>query len=264
MKEIVKNIHYTLRFASAMCFIGHGAFGIITKQIWFNYFEVFGIHHASALRLMPLLGATDIAMGLSLFFYPTRIILIWLVIWGGITAALRPFSGEPFAELLERAGNYGVPLALLLLQETNDSGLKYWFKPVNPTVKLTKSKINIIMRLLKIVVFLMLTGHGWLSLAEKQGLLNQLAFAGISKTREAAHLIGLLEISAAILMLIWPYRELVLLLLIWKLGTEIIYPHMWIFEWIERGGSYGALLALWHCLSYKENFVWFKYASKRI
>ncbi len=41
-------LHYTLRIASAMCFIGHGAFGIITKKIWLNYFAVFGIGPAMA------------------------------------------------------------------------------------------------------------------------------------------------------------------------------------------------------------------------
>jgi hypothetical protein len=49
-------IHYTLRVAVAMCFIGHGAFGIITKPVWCNYFALFGIGHDIAYRLMPLLG----------------------------------------------------------------------------------------------------------------------------------------------------------------------------------------------------------------
>ena len=35
-----QKIHYTLRVAAAMCFIGHGAFGIITKPIWCNYFAL--------------------------------------------------------------------------------------------------------------------------------------------------------------------------------------------------------------------------------
>src|SRR5471030_1914855 len=109
-----KNIYYTLRFASAMCFIGHGSFGIITKQIWCNYFAVFGIGHDMSYHLMPLLGIVDILMGISLLLYPTRAILTWLVIWGTITALLRPLSGEPFFETIERAGNYGVPLALLI------------------------------------------------------------------------------------------------------------------------------------------------------
>ena len=95
-----QKIYYTLRIASAMCFIGHGAFGIITKTIWCNYFAVFGIGHDMAYQLMPILGFVDILMGLSLLFYPTRVVLIWLIVWGLITAALRPLSGEPIAEFL--------------------------------------------------------------------------------------------------------------------------------------------------------------------
>lgn len=41
------SLHYSLRVASAMRFIGHGAFGIITKKIWLNYFAVFGIGSVS-------------------------------------------------------------------------------------------------------------------------------------------------------------------------------------------------------------------------
>src|SRR6267154_752098 len=110
-----QKIYHALRIASAMCFIGHGAFGIITKEIWCNYFAVFGIGHAEAYRLMPVLGAIDIIMGLSLLLYPLRAVAGWLVVWGLVTAALRPLSGEPLAEFIERTGNYGAPFALLLL-----------------------------------------------------------------------------------------------------------------------------------------------------
>lgn len=34
---------WLLRSAAAMCFIGHGAFGIITKEGWVPYFGVVGI-----------------------------------------------------------------------------------------------------------------------------------------------------------------------------------------------------------------------------
>ena len=64
------NMHIALRAASAMCFIGHGVFGIITKPIWCNYFAVFGIGHDLAYRLMPVLGSVDILMGLSILLYP--------------------------------------------------------------------------------------------------------------------------------------------------------------------------------------------------
>ena len=47
--------HYTLRIAAAMCFIGHGAFGIITKAIWCNYFAIFGIDQVHE-PLLEILG----------------------------------------------------------------------------------------------------------------------------------------------------------------------------------------------------------------
>ena len=65
-------IFWTLRIASAMCFIGHGSFGIITKPIWCNYFAVFGIDKIHAYQLMPLLGAADVALGLIMLFYPRQ------------------------------------------------------------------------------------------------------------------------------------------------------------------------------------------------
>jgi hypothetical protein len=60
--------------------------------------------------------------------------------------------------------------------------------------------------------------------------------------------VGLFEITAAVSVLIRPIRSLIFIFLIWKMGTELFYPHFEFFEWIERGGSYGALLALWFVL----------------
>src|ERR1700743_2221757 len=87
-----EKMHYALRIASAMCFIGHGAFGIVTKPIWCNYFAVFGIGHDTAYRLMPLLGSFDILMGILMLVYPVRAVPVWLIMWGIVTALLRPMS----------------------------------------------------------------------------------------------------------------------------------------------------------------------------
>jgi len=53
---------------------------------------------------------------------------------------------------------------------------------------------------------------------------------------------------SAFALLIRPVRPLLLVLFIWKMGTELFYPHWELFEWVERGGSYGSLLALWLAL----------------
>ncbi len=240
------NIHITLRVASAMCFLGHGAFGIITKPIWCNYFAVFDIGHDLAYQLMPVVGTADLLLGLSLLMYPTRAVLAWLVIWGALTALLRPLSGEPVAEVIERAGNYGAPLALLLL-----SGFRNWWSRLDANPQPDAAQFNRVVICLRIVVFLLLLGHGWLNWIEKKSLLAQYAALGFSNPTTVAHAAGIFEVAASFILLIRPLRPLLMILLVWKIGSELFYPHHEAFEWIERSGSYGSLLALW--LAWRKN-----------
>jgi hypothetical protein len=238
-----KNIYYTLRIACVMCFIGHGAFGIITKPVWCNYFAVFGISQEIAYTLMPYVGVMDICMGLIILFYPLRVAVGWLVVWGTITALMRPLSGEPFAEFIERAGNYGAPLALLLLTNSKENK---WFKPITlQQIQLNETTIKRVKICLRLVVFLLFVGHGWLNIIEKKALLDVYKTLGFSNTANVAHIIGSLEILAAISVLIRPIASVLLIFFVWKIISELFYPHWEIFEFIERGGSYGAILALW-------------------
>ncbi|MBS1527528.1 MAG: hypothetical protein JST19_17910 [Bacteroidetes bacterium] len=241
-------IYYALRFASAMCFIGHGAFGIITKEIWCNYFAVFGVGHDMAYTFMPIVGTFDILMGVSLLFYPTRAVLGWLAFWGLITASLRPLSGEPFAEFIERAGNYGAPFTLFVLCGIRNLHLKHWFTKVTTNDVAGKITMRQLVMSLRVIVFLLLAGHGWLNLIDKQSLLSQYTALGFSDPGAVARNAGIFEVAGAFIVLIKPVRPLLLVLLVWKIGTELFYPHWELFEWIERGGSYGAILALWLAL----------------
>jgi hypothetical protein len=249
MKILLKEqyIYYTLRIAAAMCFIGHGTFGIIIKPIWCNYFAVFGIGHGTAYQLMPILGTIDILIGLSLLVYPVRAIAGWLVIWGLITASLRPLSGEPFAELIERAGNFGAPLALLVLCGV-EYNLSSWFKKLTVPGSARPDKVKKLQLVLRYVAFLLLAGHGWLNLADKKSLLQQYTSLGFHNTQQVALIAGLTEIAMALLVLIKPIKPLLLVFIVWKVSTELFYPHWEAFEWLERAGSYGTLLALWFTL----------------
>jgi hypothetical protein len=250
-----QKIHYTLRIAIAMCFIGHGAFGIITKPIWVNYFAVFGIGHDMAYRLMPVLGSFDILCGLIMLIFPIRAIPLWLVVWGVLTASLRPLSGEPFAELIERAGNFGAPLALLITSGGIQKNLKNLFIPINPNVTVDEKTYARLFLCLRIVVFLLLAGHGWLNLIEKKGLINQYKTLGFSDPLIIAKAIGIFEIISAFAVLIKPFRPMILGLIIWKIASEFFYPHYELFEWVERGGSYGSLLALWFLLDTNSSLI---------
>ena len=237
-----KKEYYTLRFASAMCFVGHGCFGIITKKIWLNYFAVFGINSVIAYKLMPVLGTVDILLGISLLVYPTRAVISWLIVWGLVTAVLRPLSGEPFMEMVERAGNYGAPMALLLLCRNMKNS---WFSYLKPEEPLSAETVKKLTTCLKIVVFLLFIGHGWLNIIEKKGIISQYAALGFTNPQIVAHIIGITELIAALTLFIRPVGWLLITLLIWKMASELFYPHWELFEWVERGGSYGAILCFW-------------------
>jgi hypothetical protein len=243
-----QKIHYTLRVAAAMCFIGHGAFGIITKSIWCNYFALFGIDKITAYRLMPVTGCIDIILGIILLFKPIRAIAAWLVVWGIMTALCRPLSGEPFAEFIERAGNFGAPLCLLLLAGGIRLNTRWLFSTINPSEPVSEKSMDRVKTTLRLVVFGLLAGHGWLNLLAKPALLSQYAGLGFSSPVNIAMLTGIFEIMAAIAVLVRTARPLIFIFLLWKMGTELFYPHFEILEWVERGGSYGTLLALWFCL----------------
>jgi hypothetical protein len=249
MNTLTSRLTYLFRVACAMCFIGHGAFGIITKQVWCNYFGVFGMDEALAYQLMPVVGIIDIALGTVLLVYPLRFAAGWLVFWGLFTASLRPLSGEPFAEFLERAGNYGAPLLLILLTTTHRLTAGDWFKKMEPAEMLSEHQWKTIIRAMQLAAFLLLVGHGWLNIIEKAGLLKQYAALGFGNPERVAHMVGVCEITGAIVILLKPLRTVVLLLFVWKMGSELFYPAYPFWEWVERGGSYAILLGLWFALT---------------
>src|SRR5215216_704381 len=55
-----RGIFWSLRLAVGACFIGHGAFGIITKADWLPFFAFTGIPEWLAWRMMPVIGTMDI------------------------------------------------------------------------------------------------------------------------------------------------------------------------------------------------------------
>lgn len=109
-------LHWLLRLACALEYVGHGAFGVLTKAAWVPYYAVVGIPEAWAYRLMPVTGSADIFLGFLVLLRPVRAALLYMALWGLWTALLRPLSGEPLWETLERAPNCLLPAALLYLR----------------------------------------------------------------------------------------------------------------------------------------------------
>jgi hypothetical protein len=86
----------------------------MTKAGWLPYFAMAGIPDDVAWKLMPVIGVVDIVAGLLVLFAPHRAAVVYMVFWASWTALLQPLAGESVFEAIEPAGNYGVPLALLL------------------------------------------------------------------------------------------------------------------------------------------------------
>lgn len=243
-KSLVHQLHLLFRLAVCAEFVGHGAFGIIGKAAWLPYFAAFGISEEWAWRLMPVVGGIDITLGLLALLSPRRLPLLWMAFWGLMTALLRPVAGEPLWEAVERAGNVGAPLALLLLSGVRGTGLGFWlWKPAHPVLTLPAA-LPLILRL---TTSFLLIGHGMLAAAVgKAGLAahwDALGLPGI----QCLPLVGALEITLGVTALLTrSYSRLFLGICLWKIGNELLFPlsgqPMW--EFIERAGSYAAPLAL--------------------
>jgi len=241
-------LHWTLRIAVAACFIGHGAFGVITKAAWLPYFAIFRIPEAWAWRLMPVVGFVDITVGALTLIQPVRAVVLYMMFWGFQTACLRPVAGQGVWELLERAGNYGVPLAFLCVLGAGRS-LADWFS-FRPAPPLTLARASAIGLTLRVTTALLLIGHGGFDFAMGKDWASYGAAAGISPTTLATHplspMAGWFECVLGLIVLLRPMRGVLLFVLAWKLATEAFRPLAGepIWEFIERGGSYGAPLAL--------------------
>jgi len=253
---IEHKLYWLPRLGVIGCFIGHGAYGFITKEAWVPYFGVVGIDRTWAYRLMPWVGAMDVSLGLIIAIVPLRIVMLHLIVWGLWTAALRPLSGDSIWEFLERAGNYGVPLAFLVLAGIPHR-LRDWFTPVWPSIirPLTVDSARAMHKVLLVTTCLLLLGHGALgAINNKPALtvhytsigLQDIAVDGITLTR----MIGGLEIVLAAAVLVAPLPSLLLGICVWKMATEVLFMTSGSlpFEWIERAGSYMAPLALYYLI----------------
>ena len=169
--------YWALRLGAAFCFIGHGAFGFITKAAWIPYFGVVGIPEPWAWRLMPVVGAIDVMAGMAVLFAPRALPLVYMTVWALWTALLRPLSGESVFETLERAGNYGVPLALMFLTMVPRSVAGLVARLDSPTAHV--DALDRTRQALKWTTVILLVGHGALGIADKALLTTHYTTIGL-------------------------------------------------------------------------------------
>jgi hypothetical protein len=237
------------RAAVAMEFVGHGAFGLLTKAAWLPYFGVFAIPEAWAWRLMPAVGALDVAVGVVALVRPMRAVLLHMALWGLMTAALRPLAGHGVWELLERGYNYAVPLAFLVAAGF-PATLGGWLERVD--FRPTRARRRMAASVLRWGIALSLIGHGGIALATPQRWTVYLAALGTSPDTLGGLAIltraAWLEIALGIAVLLTPGKAHAVLVFVcaWKVVTEALRIPAGepIWEFVERGGAYAAPLLL--------------------
>ena len=105
-----------LRIGIFGTFLGHGIFALSVKKNWIPYFASVGISQSGATFLMPFIGGMDVLVAFFVLFRPYKFILVWASLWAFVTALIRPLSGEPIWDFIERWANWAAPLALLSLR----------------------------------------------------------------------------------------------------------------------------------------------------
>jgi len=235
--------YWTLRFGAALCFIGHGAFGFITKAAWVPYFGVVGIPESWAWRLMPLIGTVDVMAAMAVLYAPRALPLVYMTVWAAWTALLRPLAGESIWEAVERAGNYGVPLALLTLTGSLTTWRDLLQARAHPSS--APEALARTCTILRWTTCMLLAGHGALgALHGKPLLASHYAFIGLPVATTVV--LGWFEICLATAVAARPTVPLLLFVAAWKLASESLWIATGapIWEFVERAGSYAAPLAL--------------------
>lgn len=106
---------WVLRVAVALEFSSHGWLAFTGKATWVPFVTFWGIPPELALSLMRVVGVVDCALAVHVLVRPLLPLVGWMAFWGLFTALLRPLTGEPMVEFLERGANWGAPLALFVL-----------------------------------------------------------------------------------------------------------------------------------------------------
>jgi len=244
-----------------MTFIGHGAYGFVFKKAWIPFYQVLGFGPEISHILMPVTGLMDIIMGILALFLPLRAIFLHLSVWGVFTAVLRPLAADlaPLAqyswyEVLERGGNYGPAIVMMCLVGCGNNGFtKGLFERIAiPTFN--SSNLRIVKYILHLSVVFLLIGHAGYGFAmHKTMLMNHYNSIGF-RIYTINHFllvtsIGVFEFVLALVSLVKPSNALLVFVIAWKVSTEWLYvtaspTYFDVFEFVERGGSYLAPLAL--------------------
>lgn len=118
--------------------------------------------------------------------------------------------------------------------------------------------------ILRIAVAGEFLGHGVFALQGKKDWIGWFSIFGVSDPETAKTLLmvlGIIDITLAILVLLRPVRIAILWMVLWGFWTALLRPivGMPVWDFVERWANWGAPLALLLLIGWPKNFKeWFK------
>lgn len=235
--NVKRNVFTLLQWSIALCFIGHGFWGIWYKPGWQPFLSFFNVPVDWMQSVMFFIGLLDIMIGLMLLFHATKYLLLWATCWTLFTALLRPLTDMGVSEFFERAGNFGPPLGFLLL---TGFSLSKGFNRLKYS-DLDFNHIKSFLLVLKFSLFSLLLGHAGIIIF-KHNVIIANNFNGIGLNYHHAFISAMFEIALALVVLFKPINSVLYFVCFYKLTTELLFPVSGslidVFETIERSGDY--------------------------
>lgn len=109
-------VELVLRIGVFGTFLGHGIYALQVHAAWLPLLVTAGFSIEHAKMIMPVIGSFDLFLAFWVLIKPNKYVLFWMVFWAFLTALMRPLSGAPILDFIERASNWAAPLALLILR----------------------------------------------------------------------------------------------------------------------------------------------------
>lgn len=144
-RSLSEVIPLLLRVGVAFCFYGHGTFGFLYTESWVPFFSYFGISREWARLLEFVIGSIDYSVATLALLIPFPALFAYAAVLGAWTAFLRPLTGLGWWALFDRAGNFGVALAVLSLYRSAAFANRQWFKPSFPRLD-SERKVVVVAR----------------------------------------------------------------------------------------------------------------------
>jgi hypothetical protein len=103
-----------LQLGLAATFLGHGVLAILQNPSWLPFLLFWGMKMSIAPKVMVFIGVLDVLIAILLIVKPTKPLLYWCLFWTVATALMRPLTGAPIWDFIERGGFMAIPLFLIL------------------------------------------------------------------------------------------------------------------------------------------------------